>query len=254
MVKLFTTRRGALAGAAALATIALLPGCGLASDHLPDYRYRLTVEVDTPEGLRIGSSVIEVRSTLLAKTVPDAPVLRIDVRGEAAAVDLGPRGVLVALLRSEKSVNWAGGAMELVTPRPPVVPGENRFALWHKAMIANRGLHVVPRSDPQERRRAGDPLPGPNDPPPDYPMLVRFGDIADPASVALVHPDDLAASFGEGVKLRRITVELTDDPVTTGIEKRLGWLGQIRGKYKAEEFPNDIPLGNFSGMFSTEFQ
>ena len=57
-----------------------------------------------------------------------------------------------------------------------------------------------------------------------YPMLVTFGDLADPTSVAEVDPDDLAATFGEGVKLKRITVELTDDPVTTGIEERLGWL------------------------------
>jgi hypothetical protein len=59
---------------------------------------------------------------------------------------------------------------------------------------------------------------------PAYPMLVTFGDEADPTSVTLVDPDDLAATFGAGVKLRRITAELTDDPVTTGIEKRLGWL------------------------------
>ncbi|MDJ0979954.1 MAG: hypothetical protein QNI87_15620, partial [Erythrobacter sp.] len=41
-----------------------------------------------------------------------------------------------------------------------------------------------------------------------------------------VDPDDLSASFGEGVELQRITVELTDEPVTTGIEERLGWLGE----------------------------
>lgn len=54
-----------------------------------------------------------------------------------------------------------------------------------------------------------------------YPMLVTFGDLGDPTSVARVDPDDLAASFGEGVSLKRVTVELTDDPVTKGIEERL---------------------------------
>ncbi|MGB7418161.1 MAG: hypothetical protein WA918_03180, partial [Erythrobacter sp.] len=34
-----------------------------------------------------------------------------------------------------------------------------------------------------------------------------------------------AATFGEGTSLKRITVKLTDDPVTTGIDERLGWLG-----------------------------
>lgn len=42
-----------------------------------------------------------------------------------------------------------------------------------------------------------------------YPMLVNFGDLADPASVEEVDPDNLAANFGEGVALRRITVEMT---------------------------------------------
>ena len=59
-------------------------------------------------------------------------------------------------------------------------------------------------------------------------MLVTFADRDDPTSVARVDPDDLAASFGEGVKLRRITVQLTDDPVTSGIEERLGWLTEHR--------------------------
>ncbi len=32
----------------------------------------------------------------------------------------------------------------------------------------------------------------------EYPLMVTFADIADPASVILVNPDDLAASFGPG--------------------------------------------------------
>ena len=57
-------------------------------------------------------------------------------------------------------------------------------------------------------------------------MLVTFGDLNDPTSVERVDPDDLAATFGEGVSLKRITVQITDDPVTTGIEKRLVWLSK----------------------------
>ena len=60
-------------------------------------------------------------------------------------------------------------------------------------------------------------------------MLLRFGDLADPKSVARVDPNDLAASFGPGVKLVRATIEITDDPVTTGIEKRLGWVASLNG-------------------------
>lgn len=56
---------------------------------------------------------------------------------------------------------------------------------------------------------------------------MRFGDIADPKTVERVDPDDLAASFGMGVKLRRITVQITEDAVTKAIGQRLGWVGRF---------------------------
>lgn len=52
-----------LTTATALVASAALPGCA-AADSTPDYRYRLTVEVDTPGGLRTGSSVIEVETSV----------------------------------------------------------------------------------------------------------------------------------------------------------------------------------------------
>ena len=62
------------------------------------------------------------------------------------------------------------------------------------------------------------------------PMLVTFGDIADPTSVRQVAPDDLAASFGQGYALREVTLEITDAPVTTGVvEGVLGWLAGLDG-------------------------
>ena len=60
--------------------------------------------------------------------------------------------------------------------------------------------------------------------PDSLPMLVRFGDLNDPKSVERADPEHLDASFGPGVKLARATVQLTDEPVTMGIEKRLGWV------------------------------
>lgn len=59
-----------------------------------------------------------------------------------------------------------------------------------------------------------------------YPYLVTFKDIADPTSVVRVDPDDLAASFGAGYRLKAITVQVTDEPVTVGIAERLAWLSK----------------------------
>jgi hypothetical protein len=58
----------------------------------------------------------------------------------------------------------------------------------------------------------------------DLPVLARFRDPNVPSTATIVSPNDLAASFGPGVTLKKATVEITDDPITKGIETRLPWL------------------------------
>ena len=220
-------RKGWRAAALLVAALAfvMLASCGMAGDRLPDYRYRLTVEVETPEGLRSGSSVIEVKTAIAGKyTIPTPGVNSRRARGEAVAVDLGERGLIFALLRSETNSDWASGVMFGFAPDVPLIYGEDgKFdASAHTrarfmAMLENRQVIELPEKFRGSRYIEGGPA---------KPILVRFANIAEPTTVELVDPANLAASFGEGVKLRRITVQLTDDPVTTGIEKRLGWLGQ----------------------------
>ena len=246
-----TSRRAFTIGLAT-STLLALPACGVLGRSLPTYRYRLTVEVDTPEGLKSGSSVIEVRTEVADRAIlPDAKTLDIQVTGEAVTVDLGQRGLLFALLQSEERVGWAGGVMELVTPRPKGGPHKDAYANWHAAMTANTGRHVLPRYAPQVYSPPGPPD-KPGDPPRDYPLLVRFRDVADPTTVERVDPDDLAKSFGPDVKLRKITVELTENAVTTEIEKRLGWLPTVYSKLPDESFhPKGIPVGDFQRLFTT---
>jgi hypothetical protein len=71
------------------------------------------------------------------------------------------------------------------------------------------------------------------------PALVRFGDRNNPTSVALVDPANPAASVGPGVALERAIIEITDDPVTTGIEAKLPWLAS--SKVSASLFPRRDP-------------
>jgi hypothetical protein len=187
----------------------LLPCCALAEDAAPDYRYRLTVEVETPEGLRTGSSVIEVQQTLVrAGGSPANQAVERRVRGEAAAVNLPGGKTLFALLESENNVDWASYVFVYLAPQRK---GES-FAEQLDDVLEVKGKQVLPRMWPPvaflKERSA-------------YPMLVTFNDLADPTSLAQVDPDDLAATFGGGVRLKRITVQLTDEPVTGGIEKLL---------------------------------
>lgn len=226
--------------AAWLAMAALiLHGCALADDKAPDYRYRLSVEVETPEGLKSGSSVIQVEQSVgRAGGNPASSQIYRRIRGEAVAVDLLGGLTLFALLRSESDIEWAETVVPRVAPKGGGTGSEPRF----DGMLKLKGKVEVPRTFPPvawiKRRSA-------------YPMLVTFGDLADPTSVALVDPDDLAATFGEGVRLKRITVQLTDDPVTTGIEERLGWLGKpFKRKLTTDDFPEGFPVGDLDGLFT----
>lgn len=56
------------------------------------------------------------------------------------------------------------------------------------------------------------------------PKLVRFRDINDPQTLVRVSPYDLAKSFGQGVSLKRVILQLTDDLVTQPLQSWPHWL------------------------------
>ncbi len=169
----------------------LLGGCG---DNV--FRYKMTVEVDTPQGLKTGSSVWEVRYEEpgwfpfpFGESRPQKYF-----RGEAVAVDIAPGQTLFALKVGK------GGDSEYGKFMPSEMMG------WRQdSGVVEGPVELWPARDAE-------------------PMLVRFRDINDPTSVEQANPADLGASFGSGVALKRIVAEETNDPVTTGIEKRLKWL------------------------------
>lgn len=57
------------------------------------------------------------------------------------------------------------------------------------------------------------------------PTLVTFTDLNDPMSVRVVDPDGFEQAFGPGVRFKRAFIEMTNDQVTRGIEKKLPWWG-----------------------------
>lgn len=230
---------------AASVSLVALGACGGETSFktYPSYRYRLTVEVDTPEGLRSGSSVIEVKNAADNQHVlgPMA-IVRGDSRGEAVMVDLGKHGKLFALLCDTNKVDWAVDALEQFAKRPtnadvqglPDTGINPKFDLFMQRVRALRGRFVVPRWLPFPRI-------GPKEPRSGYPLLVRFRDIAQPASVEEVNPDDLAASFGSGVSLRRLVVTTTDDPVTYSLVKTLPWLDRLPHGVLQDDPTPEIP-------------
>lgn len=184
------------------------------------YRYRITVEVDTPQGLRTGSGVWE--STIEDGSGLGDNSIGLRARGEAVPIDL-PGGTLFALLR--------GHDMELTYPTDAL---DTQYTRVHQLQPQPFGGWKDVRKLVTKNHQ---PLTLDSD---NYPLLVRFRDLNNPASVEKVDPNDLAASFGPGVRLRRIVVQVTDEPVTEGIEKRLPWLPAQRGMLV--KVPSDTPM------------
>jgi hypothetical protein len=185
--------------------ILCLAGCGRSSSE--SYRYKLTLTVNTPDGVKRASGVVEV--TFWAVSIPASGIMH-KLNGEALYLDLGAgRRPLIALLTSQlhpkygDDLRWsrdAGPGGKLLSDGP-ILPD----LLDYVAQLARaRGPHKIAPSD--------------------LPDLVTFADVNNPATVVEVDRNDLQATLGAGVSWDEITLESTDEPVTTGIVKRLPWL------------------------------
>jgi hypothetical protein len=198
---------GVLAGAGAFA----LSGCGMFGGNR--YRFKMTVEVETPQGLKTASGVYSVLAFKTSELITGGTSSDTEFKGEAVAVDL-PRGkTLFALLRMANGTSSDDniGIMSMRTLDPRMINTEKDKSV--RRIVSGDGIKSPAEVAPE-----------------DYPLLVTFGNTNDPTSVKRVDPADLVGSFGPGVRLKRIVVEKTDEPVTTGIRKKLTAMGIENGR------------------------
>jgi hypothetical protein len=183
----------------------VLTGCG---ERTESYRYKLTVAVNTPEGVKRTSSVVEVQFGEIS--IPGRGILH-KLRGEALYIDLGSGArPLIALLTRKLHVEHGRGKEPLWSrdggPGPELyglaLSGDTMADVSRLARM--RGLHRIT--------------------PADLPDLVTFADVNDPKSVIEVDRNNLQATLGPGVSWNEITLESTDEPITTGIVRKLPWL------------------------------
>jgi hypothetical protein len=174
----------------------------------PGHKYRLAVEVETPEGVKSASGVFSVH--------PDRGYSRHGstlTKGDAVWVDLGGAKNLVALLAQL---------------------GDQGLELDGTSFVALRAFNAAGRKttfNAMNQMTGTAPVTGAL-----IPVLAAFGDVNDPATMRVVKPDDLAATYGKGFRLRGVTVEAIPNgfwpldfggvlgaPVTRGIETKLPW-------------------------------
>lgn len=247
-----TTRRPSLRFAAAAVIALALAGCG----RTESYRYKLTMAVNTPDGVKRASSVVDV--VLWGVSIPERGIMR-KLDGEALYVDLGPgRRPLIALLTSYlhptrdagrnnaefiKSIRWSRdfGPSDMLlsdlygAPPKRDLGGAPSWDRWPGNSYTDDYMNNVRRI---ARMRGPHPITAN-----DLPDLVTFDDIDDPKTVVLVDPNDLQATLGGGITWNEITIEMTDEPITNGLVTKLPWL--------RASFEKNLRLDGASAPFQT---
>ena len=208
------------------------------------HRYRLTIEIDTPEGVRSGASVIEVTRKDYGWIPITQGRYEFRVRGQGVFVDLGANRHVIALLAT-------GERAESTDPMISLAIEAFGYYKWDQDAWAGR--------KPMQGLAALQP--------PLVPTLVTFGDLSDPKTARVVYATDarvtndgrtgprtwnvvsvdlLSDTFGLGVRLKRATVQIVKDPVTTGLLERLPWWGAPgRPAYQAHQaMKQGDPLGS----------
>lgn len=164
--------------------------------------YKITVTIETPEGVKTGYAVREISASVPPISLPDVGN-GAKVRGEAVVVDLGKRGVLFALISDESDEEFYNAF-----PTPGLGAST-------AAAIKYYNTKLKPGMKAEIRRG--------------IPKMVIFTDMNDPKSVVLVHGqrfntttqkndliDNFEKYFGKDVVLGSYTLEITDGSVTWG--------------------------------------
>lgn len=207
----------------ALIVVALIAAAYAWLNIYPKYElhYRLTVETEVDGKAIKASGVIRI---LFAE--PHCLLCNNNyaavVKGEAIPLDLGDRGTAFVLLTRGKDPNSNPDSIVLHT-----FPDYFKYLKPGGMIPGVRGLSG----------KVNLPLTR-------LPMIVRFTDINDPKSVEEVDPEHMDKTFGPGVKITRASLEITKDPISTGIEKRFPlWFGE-------QTFKHVRLNGNSGAMFT----
>lgn len=212
-----------------LLILAAVPLCAfmLWKARYPTYVWnqKLTVTVSTPRGEVSGSSVVAVSWTKnFFSGGWGGALFHQTIRGDATTVDLGGGDFLFAMLGYQHSQEKQ--CTGLIVPK---LLGQSDNYFWgrdsfkHAQAARGRGPITLPQQL--------------------YPHFLRFRDIKDSATAELVDPDNLAKSFGPGVRIVRVTIEITDEAVTRGIRNVLPWLSRNVGWFPMNKGPNLPPFG-----------
>lgn len=171
------------------------------------YRYRLTIEAEVDGQVKSGSGVIEA----VGKEQPRLGDVSgaVGLRGDAVFVDLGRAGHVIAVLAlGPKGDNVDG----------PIYLGLQAFKARGSFGAPFDGWDEVAKMTGRRAELEPELIP----------TLVTFANLEDPKTARVVRPNEFEAVFGPGVRFKRAIIEITNDPVTRGVEKKLPLIKLLR--------------------------
>ncbi|MFC5421877.1 hypothetical protein ACFPOB_20155 [Bosea eneae] len=200
-----------------------LTACG---ESFGTYHFRLTIEADTPEGVRSGSGVMSVsygRGPRWAAGIGGGNAYA-RLRGEAVFFDLG-NGRNVVMLIAHGARAESGFEMRWL----PVTALTGAVQGWGStdalAALQSKGLRLEGKVEL---------------PPPLIPTLATFSEVNDPTTMRQLGPSEFPYYFGKGYTFKRATLEIVSSgiwpfsllplpwprwlfgyPITRGIKDRL---------------------------------
>lgn len=170
----------------------------------PDHHYRLTIEVETPDGMKSASSVLAMYLHDATWGLPEARGLRAALKGDAVFLDLGHgRNVVALLAHGPKAEN----VVKMLGLDAASFARAGQQSEWYEIKDL-KGIAAVPADL--------------------IPTLVTIPDVNDPESTRVIAPDDFASVFGPGYRFKGATVEIVRGPRTRGIAQRIPFLATHR--------------------------
>jgi len=196
------------------------------------WRQKLTVSVTTPQGLVEGSAVTQVDVVDLRNFsfgLPEASGANVSFSGEAVAVEIAPGRILFVLLVDE----WQNGG-----------PHNWPAYIWYKSRMT---LEDDMARIKQQRGKQPEPLPQKH-----WPLMATFDDLSRPETLRIITGTDLSPWFGPDVQLERVTLQITDAPMSNGrIEALLPWLLPA-GFERGPVAPTPAPFLSLAAFLSTD--
>ncbi len=196
----------ALAGVAVVIAVPLLVLNACVESY--SWKEKVTLVVETPSGLKTGSSIVEVGLSF-ERFLPGHPGGRthISIRGESPFVEIAPGRYIFSLIYIHSLKGSANPLAPAVLQRelPSDYPERGREL---SRLNAKKVLNAQ-----------------------QYPILVTFDDLRYPDTVRRLESSDFRQIFGPGVRLREIVLET--NPAEGEAEKKLisilPWLCQHEG-------------------------